>query len=134
MTTVYRSIFETSAESPTEDALAIFSDWLRGKHERWAGGLRGGFFPEISLPGDDQPIVHGQFEIRRTDAANDGVTATRVTLVQEDTPGERWSTELTAWGDETDRWVWVDVARTSDDPYAARVPYSIPGVVRLLLE
>lgn len=134
MTTVYRSILETSPESPTDDALAIFSDWLEGKHERWSQDLRGGLPPEISLPGKDQSIVHGHFEIRRTDVANDEVTATRVTLIQEDTPGERWSTELTAWGDGTDSWVWVDVARTADDPYAARVSYSIPGVVRLVLE
>jgi len=128
MTTVYRTILKTSSTTPVDDAVGLFADWLKEKQQR-------GTVPAtIVVPDEAGEIQDGPFEIRRVDASDEVVSAVRITLTQEDTPGERWSTELTAWANGDGQWIWIDLSRTTDDPYIAPLRYSVPGLVRHTLD
>jgi hypothetical protein len=128
VTTVYRTILKTSSTTPVDDAVSLYSNWLKEKQQQ-------GTVPEsIVVPSEAGAIQDGPFEIRRVDAADEVVSAVRISLSQEDTPGERWSTEMTAWANGDGQWIWIDLSRTTDDPFLAPLRYSVPRLVRHTLD
>ena len=121
LSVIYRSIFRFKSLDPLSDATRLMNDWLRSKN-----------LPrEISVGDETSEAVSEPYSIRRLDSDMVQIDARRIRFTQEDTPGERWSTELTVWrdpGSESFGWAWIDLSRVAEDPFARRAPVSVPAL------
>jgi hypothetical protein len=126
MSVIYRSIFRFASSDPLSVATSLMNDWLSSKN----------LPKEIVVSDEVGEAASGPYSIRRLDSDPEQIDARRVRFTQEDTPGERWSTELTVWrepGSDAFGWAWIDLSRVAEDPYARRAPVSVPALAALFI-
>lgn len=125
MSVIYRTIFEIDNSATVDDVKAIFSNWLRTKKLQT---------PEnFDVPPEEGEVVHDTYRLSRRESSLDSLPATRIRFTQEDTVGEWWATELTTWSTNEARWLWIDLIRVAEDPYARSAPHSVPRLTEMLL-
>jgi hypothetical protein len=125
LSVIYRTIFEIDDSATVADVETIFTDWLRTKNLRTP--------PNFDVPPEEGEVVHGAYRLSRRESALDSLPATRIRFTQEDTVGEWWATELTTWSTTEARWLWIDLIRVAEDPYARPAPHSVPRLTEMLL-
>ena len=130
MSVVYRAFVQLDSDSARDVARRAFSHWLAAK-------AKGRFPPpeRMRLPAEGERLVAGSWQVESRCETTPALSVERVAITQEDSPGERWSTDITAWDlvDPEEHWVWVECSRVSDSPWASRAR-SIPGIVDHLLD
>ena len=118
---VYRTICDLPAADASALAEQLFRQWVAEKHP----GLE---LPETGRANSDIASVG----LRRA-AEDDGLRCFQGRL-EEENPDAIWTTTMSAADFGAERWIWVDVERVSDDPFA-RPPIPLPPrVVRRFLE
>lgn len=126
MSVIYRTIFEIEPSTAVDDVATVFSDWLQTKNLRT---------PEsFEVPTEESEIEHDRYRLSRRESTLDTLPATRIRFTQEDTVGEWWATEITTWSSDNARWLWIDLIRVAEDPYARSAPLSVPRLTGMLLD
>lgn len=124
MSLLYRAIWQDDRSDLVEGARTEFLRWL----DRKRIGLD-------ELPRSEEvPTPTGTVWITSREAQSGGTEALQVRLVEE-RDRETWTTILTALKSRAgnEGWYWIDVSRTSDDPFE-RPPFRAPVLTRLLVE
>lgn len=124
MALLYRAIWQDDRPELVGSASDAFLDWLARKR------LGVGALPEDV----EIQTLQGTCWITSRDVEVEAVHALQCRLVEERTNGETWTTTFTALEEPpTDGgWLWVDVDRTSKDPFD-RPAFSSPRLVRDLI-
>jgi hypothetical protein len=119
MALVYRTIFSDRREDLPSAVRSAFIAWLESKDVPL-------ILPEVGT------VVDDSFELEAAETQGE-VTAVQFTL-HEKRGQEQWSTIVTAIDDGRDPCVWVDLERTSSDPYGRPPLVAAPRLVLALLE
>jgi hypothetical protein len=119
MSLLYRTIFALPRDDIVGDVRQVFVGWLQSKRI------------DIEVPLDGTTRVD-DIEVAAAQAREGDLHALRLAL-HEERGGERWSTTVTAIADGTDRSVWVDLERVTEDPYGRPPTITVPRLVRELL-
>lgn len=118
---VYRTICSIPGEDPPQIAENLFSEWLAEKH------------PELDLPTTGR--VRGErAKVWKARADGDGGLTAFQGLLEEEAPDATWTTTMTAARLGPEQWIWVDLARVADDPFARAPVPQPPRIVRRFLE
>lgn len=119
MALLYRTVFSLPRPGLVGDVRASFENWLRSKNI------------DLELPTEGTAQTD-DIEIAVAHAAEGELEAVRLAL-HEEREGERWSTTVTAIANGTDRSVWVDLERVTEDPYGLPPVVAVPRIVRDLI-
>lgn len=119
MALLYRAIWEDSRPGLEVHGERAFVDWVRRKR-----------FPIEELPREARgETAESTWTVTSRQASADGTNALRARLIEE-RAGETWTTTFTVLATPRQRtgWLWVDIDRTSADPYE-RHPFAAPRLV-----
>ncbi|MCX8214849.1 MAG: hypothetical protein OTJ97_10170 [SAR202 cluster bacterium] len=127
MAVIYRAIWQDDRAGLEDLVHTAFVRWLESKH------------PGLDL----------QTEINESTSATDGrrITVSALSsegeggeiatelVLREDSDSERWTTTVrTSVGEDLNQWVWVDVERTTANPWSSRPHVAAPRLVRDLID
>ena len=126
MAVIYRAMWQDNRSGLEDLVHSAFAEWLDSKHP----GLEIQTESNESISTRDGRRVMVS-ALRSEDEG--GKIATELVL-REDSATERWATTArVAVGGGQDQWVWVDVERTTVNPWSSRPHVSAPRLVRDLI-